>query len=55
MVMMVLAGVTPDSSTIALLQAYQQRHLGQVGGMDEGVRILLISKRQTKISSQASA
>jgi hypothetical protein len=37
---MMLAGETPDSSTRALLQTYQQRHLGQVGGIDEGVRIL---------------
>jgi hypothetical protein len=36
-------GITPDSSTKALWQSYQQRHLGQVGGMDEGVRILPIS------------
>jgi hypothetical protein len=36
-------GITPDSSTRALWQSYQQRDLGQVGGMDEGVRILLIS------------
>jgi hypothetical protein len=35
-------GITPDSSTRALWQSYQQRHLGQVGGMDEGVRILPI-------------
>jgi hypothetical protein len=36
MMMMMSAGVTPDSYTRALLQSYQQRHLGQVGGMDEG-------------------
>jgi hypothetical protein len=36
-------GITPDSSTRALWQSYQQRHLRQVGGMDEGVRILPIS------------
>jgi hypothetical protein len=36
-------GITPDSSTRALWQSYQQRHLGQGGGMDEGVRILPIS------------
>jgi hypothetical protein len=36
-------GITPDSSTRALLQFYQQRHLGQIGRMDEGVRILPIS------------
>jgi hypothetical protein len=35
-------GITPDSSTRALWQSYQQRDLGQVGGMDEGVRILPI-------------
>jgi hypothetical protein len=34
-------GITPDSSTRALWQSYQQRHLGQVGGMYEGVRICL--------------
>jgi hypothetical protein len=32
-------GIIPDSSTIALWQSYQQKHLLQVGGMDEGVRI----------------
>jgi hypothetical protein len=36
-------GITPDSSTRALWQSYQQRHLRQVGGMDEGVRILPVS------------
>jgi hypothetical protein len=36
-------GITRDSSTRALWQSYQDRHLGQVGGMDEGVRILPIS------------
>jgi hypothetical protein len=35
-------GITPDSSTRALWQSYQQRHVRQVGGMDEGVRILFI-------------
>jgi hypothetical protein len=35
-------GITPNSSTRALWQSYQQRHLGKVGGMDEGVRILYI-------------
>jgi hypothetical protein len=34
--------ITPDSSTSALWQFYQQRQLEQVGGMDEGVRILPI-------------
>jgi hypothetical protein len=33
-------GGNPDSSTRALWQSYQHRHLKQVGGMDEGVRIL---------------
>jgi hypothetical protein len=32
-------GITPDSSTRALWHSYQQRYLGQEGGMDEGVRI----------------
>jgi hypothetical protein len=36
-------GITPDSLTIPLWQSYQRRHLGQVEGMDEGVRILRIS------------
>jgi hypothetical protein len=27
-------GIIPDSSTRALWQSYQQRHLGQVGGME---------------------
>jgi hypothetical protein len=36
-------GWLPYSSTRALWQSYQQRHLGQVGVMDEGVRILPIS------------
>jgi hypothetical protein len=36
-------GITPDSSTRDLWQSYQQKRLGHVGGMDEGVRILLIS------------
>jgi hypothetical protein len=35
-------GITPDSSTRALCQSYQQRHLEKVGRMDEGVRILPI-------------
>jgi hypothetical protein len=35
--------ITPDSSTRALWQSYQQRYMRQVGGMDEGVRILPIS------------
>jgi hypothetical protein len=33
-------GITPDSPTRVLWQSYQQRHLGRLGGMDEGVRIL---------------
>jgi hypothetical protein len=36
-------GITPDLSTRALCQSYQQRHLGQLGEMDKGVRILFIS------------
>jgi hypothetical protein len=36
-------GITPDSSTRAIRQSYQQRRRGQVGGMDEGVRILPVS------------
>jgi hypothetical protein len=32
-------GITPNSSARPLWQSYQQRHMGQVGGMDEGVRI----------------
>jgi hypothetical protein len=35
--------ITPDSSTRALWQSYQQSHLGQLEGMDEGVRIFPIS------------
>jgi hypothetical protein len=35
-------GINPDSSTTALWQSYQQRHLEQVAGM-EGVRVLPIS------------
>jgi hypothetical protein len=35
--------ITPDSSTRPLWQSHQQKHLGRVGGMDEGVRILPIS------------
>jgi hypothetical protein len=31
-------GINPYSSTRALWQSYQQRHLGQVGGMAEGLR-----------------
>jgi hypothetical protein len=41
--MMMAAGITPYSSTRTLWQSCQQRHLGQVGGVDEGVRILPIS------------
>jgi hypothetical protein len=38
MVMMMMpARETPDSSTRTLWQSYQQRHVGQVGEMDEGV------------------
>jgi hypothetical protein len=33
-------GITPDLSTRARWQSYQQRHLERVGWMDEGVRIL---------------
>jgi hypothetical protein len=33
-------GITPDSSTRTLWKSYQQTYLGQVGGRDEGVRIL---------------
>jgi hypothetical protein len=40
--MMMPAGITPDSSTRADWQSYQQRHLEQIGGMDEGMRILHI-------------
>jgi hypothetical protein len=40
-------GITPDSSTRALWHFYQQRHLGQVGEMDDGVRILPISNWNT--------
>jgi hypothetical protein len=35
-------GITPYSSSRSLCQSYQQRHVGQVGGMDEVVRILPI-------------
>jgi hypothetical protein len=35
-------GITPDSSTRARWQSYQQRHLQRAGGMDEGMRILRI-------------
>jgi hypothetical protein len=43
-------GITPDSSTRALWQSYQQRHLGQVG-LDEGMRILPNSIRNTSRES----
>jgi hypothetical protein len=43
-------GITSDSSTRAFWQSYQQRHLGQIGGMDEGVRILPISRPPWNIS-----
>jgi hypothetical protein len=36
-------GITPDSSTRARWQSYQQRHLERVGGMYDGVRILTVS------------
>jgi hypothetical protein len=39
--MMIPAGKTPDMSTRALWQSYQQRHLEQVGGMDEGIEFCL--------------
>jgi hypothetical protein len=35
-------GITPDLFTRARWQSYQQRHLERVGGMNEGIRILLI-------------
>jgi hypothetical protein len=35
-------GITPDLSTRARWQSYQQRHLERIGGMDEGMRILHI-------------
>jgi hypothetical protein len=35
-------GITPDSSIRTLWQSYQQTHLGQLGGIDKGVRILPI-------------
>jgi hypothetical protein len=35
-------GMTPDSSTRALWQSHQQRHLREVGEMEERVRILPI-------------
>jgi hypothetical protein len=35
-------GITPDLSTRARWQSYQQRHLVWVGGMDEGMRMLHI-------------
>jgi hypothetical protein len=35
-------GITLDSAIRALCQCYQQIHLGQVGGMDEGAKILPI-------------
>jgi hypothetical protein len=34
--------ITPDLSTKARWQSYLQRRLEQVGGMDEGMRVLLI-------------
>jgi hypothetical protein len=34
--------MTPDSSTRTLWHSYQQRYLGQVGGINEGVKILPI-------------
>jgi hypothetical protein len=40
MMMMMPAGITTDSFARALWQSNQYRHLGQVGRMDEGVRIL---------------
>jgi hypothetical protein len=43
MVMIMMARDNADSPNRALCQSYQQRHLGQVGGMNEGVRILPIS------------
>jgi hypothetical protein len=36
-------GITPHSSTRAVWLSYQQRHLEQVGVIDEGMRILPIS------------
>jgi hypothetical protein len=36
---MMPAGITPDSSSTALWQSYQQRRLEHIGGMDEGMRI----------------
>jgi hypothetical protein len=35
-------GISPDSSTIALWQSYQQRHQERIGGMDEEMRMLRI-------------
>jgi hypothetical protein len=35
-------GITPDLSTRARWQSYQERHLERVGGIDEGMRILHI-------------
>jgi hypothetical protein len=35
--------ITPDSSNRAVWQSYHLRHLGKIGGMDEGVRILRTS------------
>jgi hypothetical protein len=34
--------ITPDLSTKTRWQSYQQRHLERGGGMDEGIRILLM-------------
>jgi hypothetical protein len=35
-------GITPDLPTRALWRSYQQKHLERGGGIDEGMRILLI-------------
>jgi hypothetical protein len=43
MMMMMPLVKTPDSSAKALWQSYQQIHLGASSGINEGVRILLIS------------
>jgi hypothetical protein len=37
-------GITPDLSTRARWQPYQQRHLERVGGMDKAMRILHIQR-----------
>jgi hypothetical protein len=42
MMMMMSAGITPDLSTRARWQSYQQKHLERVGGMDKGMTILHI-------------